>query len=69
MTESNRRALRTTYQIIVALVTGIPLMLIGLPPDMATSTAAILIGAWTATVAKLINSLEDAGLIPAWLKR
>lgn len=68
MSPSTKRVLRTTYQIVIALVTGIPLMLVGLPPDIAAQTAAVAIGAWTAVVAKIINSLEDAGVLPAWLK-
>lgn len=29
---------------------------------------AVAVGVWIAAVAKIINSLEDAGVIPAWLK-
>lgn len=68
MSDSTRRVLRTVYQIAVALAVAVPVLLGLLPPDMAASTAVIAFAAWTAVVARVINTLEDAGLIPAWLK-
>lgn len=72
MSDSTRRSLRTAYQAILALVTVIPLLIAGLSAiapegsDLAIAFAAIVGG--LAVVTKVLNALEDAGLIPAWLK-
>lgn len=68
MSESTKRVLRTGYQIVAALVVAVPLILLGLPEDVAAAPVAVAVGVWIAAVAKIINSLEDAGVIPAWLK-
>lgn len=68
MSDSTRRVIRTVYQILVALIVAIPVILGVLPPDMAASTAVIAFAAWTALVARVMNALEDAGLLPRWLK-
>ena len=68
MTDSTRRVVRTVYQILVALVVAIPVIIGVLPPDMAASTYVIAFAAWTAVVARVMNTLEDAGLLPRWLK-
>lgn len=74
MSDSTRRALRTAYQAIIAAVTTIPVILAlltqVLPADSAASLAAyvVAITAGVAAVSKILNALEDAGLIPAWLK-
>lgn len=76
MTDSTRRALRTAYQFVVALVAIVPLVLAALPEGIRSGQlggeelAAILgvVIACHAFATKLINALEDAGRIPAWLK-
>lgn len=76
MTDSTRRALRTAYQTIVALLSTIPILL-GmaselLPADSPlgakVAAAAVSILAGIAVVTKVLNALEDAGILPAWLK-
>lgn len=68
LSESNRRVLRTAYQILVALVTAIPLVLFALPSDVQAAPLVVAFGVWVGVVAKAINALEDAGILPAWLK-
>lgn len=68
MSESTKRVLRTGYQIAVALVTAVPLILLTLPEDVAAAPVAVGVGVWIGVVAKVINSLEDAEILPAWLK-
>lgn len=68
MTESTRRVLRTAYQIAVALVTALPLIVLALPADVQAAPVAVGVGVWIAVVARVINSLEDVGFLPAWLK-
>lgn len=68
MSESTKRGLRTGYQIAVALVTAVPLILFALPEDVATTPVVVAVGVWIGVVSKVINSLEDAGFLPAWLK-
>ena len=68
MTDSTRRVLRTGYQIVVSLVLAVPLILLALPAEVQAAPLAVAVGVWIGVVARAINSLEDAGLIPAWLK-
>lgn len=68
MNESTRRGLRTAYQALIALVTALPLVLFALPADVQAAPVAVAVGVWIAVVSKVVNSLEDAGFIPAWLK-
>lgn len=68
LSESNRRVFRTVYQTLVALLFAVPFVLIALPAEVAAAPLVLGIGAWIAAVTKIINSLEDAGFIPAWLK-
>lgn len=76
MTDSTRRALRTAYQVVLALVTTIPiivtLLLTVIPADsdlaVKVGAIALSIAGGSALVTKVLNQLEDAGLIPAWLK-
>lgn len=68
MNEGTRRTVRTIYQIVVALVFAVPVILVALPTDVSTSAVVVAFAAWVAIITKVINTLEDAGLIPAWLK-
>lgn len=63
-----RRGLRTLYQGVLALITLVPALLAVLPEG---SPLAVKLGGAVAAVAAVsgvLNKLEDAGLIPAWLK-
>lgn len=72
MTDSTKRSLRTAYQTLIAAITTIPLLIATLTTllpegnDLAITLASIVAG--IAVVSKVINALEDHGLIPAWLK-
>lgn len=68
MTPSTKRALRTGYQLLVALITAVPVIVLVLPGELATEAVVVAFAAWVAVVTKAHNALEDAGLIPAWLK-
>lgn len=74
MSDSTRRALRTGYQAVIAAVTTIPIILAVLaqvlPADTTASIGAYIVAvtAGIAAVSKILNALEDAKLIPAWLK-
>lgn len=64
MKPSTKRALRTGYQCVLALIVIVPVLLSTLP---VTAQVTAIVTA-VAAVAKAVNALEDAGLIPAWLK-
>lgn len=72
MSDSTRRSLRTAYQALIAAITTIPLLIAALSAiapegsDIAVVLASVVAG--LAIVTKVVNALEDAGLIPAWLK-
>lgn len=69
MKDSTRRMLRTWYQGLVTAVLVVPVLMQLLPAkdeQIAKVSAAIL--AAVGLVAKVINLLEEKGLIPAWLK-
>lgn len=68
MNDSTRRGLRTAYQTIIGLVTALPLVIFALPADAQVTPVVVGVGVWIAVVSKAVNSLEDAGFIPAWLK-
>lgn len=67
MKDSTKRALRTAYQVVVALIVVAPL----LATVLADTPMAAQIGTFAAAVAvvsKVVNALEERGVIPAWLK-
>lgn len=64
MKPSTKRALRTGYQAVLALIVIVPVLVSSLP---VTAQVTAIVSA-VAAVAKIVNALEDAGLIPAWLK-
>lgn len=68
MTESTRRVIRTAYQIVAAILLAAPIIIGVLPEDVSNEALIVGFGAWVATVARIINTLEDHGYIPAWLK-
>lgn len=67
MSQSTKRIVRTAYQIVVALITIAPVLVTLLSGTPVAAQVGIF-AAWVAAVAAIINKLEDAGLIPAWLK-
>lgn len=75
MLDSTRRALRTLYQATLGCLIVVPLLAAAaaaLPDDFPGkgNIVAVLAACAVATagVAKVMNDLEDRGLIPAWLK-
>lgn len=68
MSDSTRRSIRTAYQVVVAIITYVPIILPLLPADVSASEAVVAFGAWVAVVTRIVNALEDRGVIPAWLK-
>lgn len=67
MNESTRRALRTAYQVVLGAVTVTPLLVTALS-DTPLAAQIAAFGAAVVVASKVVNALEDAGLIPAWLK-
>lgn len=68
LSDSIRRALRTGFHAVIALVTLVPALFALLPSGSPVAAKGGIIVAAVAAVSALINKLEDAGLIPAWLK-
>lgn len=71
MKASTKRAIRTAYQLVVALATFVPLVVLLVPVEFtpaAVAAALPALVAWAAFVTKVVNAAEDAGLIPAWLR-
>lgn len=67
LNDSWRRGLRTAYQLVVSLVAVLPtLALLDWGDDTGKALATLMV--WGAVFTKLINALEDKGLIPAFLK-
>lgn len=68
MKDSTKRSLRTGYQALVALVTAAPVIVLALPGDVQTIPVVVAFGIWVGVVTRIITALEDAGIIPAWLR-
>jgi hypothetical protein len=68
LSPSTKRALRTIYQGVVALVTVVPLVVAVLPSDSPLAVQLASVVAAVGVVSKVINVLEDNGYLPAWLK-
>jgi glutamine phosphoribosylpyrophosphate amidotransferase len=64
MKDSDKRALRTAFHVLVALLAAVPAVLAGLP-TLAVGAQVLVV---TAVISKVINALEEAGVVPAWLK-
>jgi hypothetical protein len=67
MTDSTKRILRTCLQVLAALVVVTPMLvtfLAGTPIAAQVGTFAAAVAA----VAAVVNKLEDAGVLPPWLK-
>lgn len=71
MSPSTRRALRTVYQGVLAALVVVPILaaaLAGTGVAELAKVAGVLVLA-VGVVSKAVNALEDARMIPAWLKR
>ena len=68
MSESTKRTVRTLYQGIIALVTTVPAIIAVLPDGLPFEAQLASVVAGIAVVTKVLNVLEDKGLIPAWLR-
>lgn len=67
MTDSTKRALRTVYQSILAAVVVVPLLATALEGTPLAAKLAVVLTV-IGLVSKVVNVLEDSGLIPSWLK-
>lgn len=68
MNESTKRTIRTVAQMLVSLLVAIPVIVFALPADVQAEPVVLAVLAWVAVVTKVWNALEDAGVIPAWLR-
>lgn len=64
LSPSTKRAIRTGYQVVLALVVIVPVLASTLPVTAQVTSIVVAV----ATVAKVLNALEDARIVPAWLK-
>jgi hypothetical protein len=70
---STKRALRTAFHGVVALIGAVPTIVLlahmtHLDAQQQVGTALASLVLWTGVASKVINQLEDAGVLPAWLK-
>lgn len=63
MSDSTKRAIRTALQVLIALLTAIPTIASSAP----NVVVIVQVVAVAAALSKIINSLEDSGLLPSWL--
>lgn len=68
MKESTKRTLRTIAQMLVSLLVAIPVIVFALPADVQAEPVVAGVLAWVVIVTKVLTTLEDAGVIPAWLR-
>lgn len=71
--DSTKRALRTVFHAAVGLIGAVPTILLvahlthlDAQQEVATALGSFVV--WTGVASKVLNALEDAHLIPAWLK-
>jgi hypothetical protein len=64
LSPATQRALRTLFHVAVAFATAIPTMLASVP-DWAVGAQIVVVAT---LVSQAVNFLEDAGIIPPWLK-
>lgn len=64
LSPSTKRTLRSTFHALLAALAVLPLLAssVAAPEKGAAVVAAVAI------VTKVVNALEDAGVIPSWLK-
>lgn len=72
MKDSTKRALRTLFDVVTGAAVAIPVAVgafqANVPLEGTVAAALATTVAVAAAVAKIVNALEDAGVIPAWLK-
>lgn len=68
LSASTKRAVRTLYQAVLAMILVVPVLLAALPAGSPLAVELAGIAAAVAAVSAAVNKLEDAGRIPAWLK-
>jgi len=68
LNDATRRALRTIYQFILACVGIIPVLTELLPKDSPLVAQLLVVLGFLVAAVKVLNELEDRGIIPAWLK-
>lgn len=69
LTDSTRRSIRTAFDVIPAFLAALAILVpvLDLPAETVAKVGAV-VGAITLALAKIRNSLEDSGVIPAVLK-
>ena len=68
LNDSTRRALRTAYQFLVACIGIVPTLLLIVPSNGPLAAKLAVVLGFVTVATKVLNSLEDHQLIPAWLK-
>lgn len=68
LNDSTRRALRTGYQFLIACIGIVPVLAEVIPAHSPLAAQLAVVLAFLAAVTKVLNTLEDRGLIPAFLK-
>ena len=68
LSDSAKRSLRTIYQLLLTLIVAVPAIVVLVPAGSEVAPYVVAFAAAVAGVARLVNALEDRGLIPAWLK-
>ena len=69
MTDSTKRTLRTVVQVLLGACAAVAIVvpIIGAQFDQAAAVGGIAVAA-AGVVTKVMNALESARIIPAWLK-
>lgn len=69
MTDSTRRTIRTVVQVLLGACAAVAIVvpIIGAQFDQAAAVGGIAV-AIAGVVTKVMNALESASIIPAWLK-
>ena len=68
LADSTKRALRTLFQGLVAFIAVLPTFTYIFPANTPVGTQLAALVAATAVVSKVLNALEDKGLVPLWLR-
>lgn len=68
LSDSTRRALRGAIQFAAALPGIVATFQVAFAGNPSVTVALTTVLAWTTLASKVINQLEDAGVIPALLK-
>jgi hypothetical protein len=70
--DSTKRAIRTGLHVLIAAAIAVPSLLALLPGSLGTDPRVVAVAAGVVAVSvivsKVYNALEEAGLLPGWLK-